>query len=182
MVGQCPRPVIAQVDRDLATLGRRRVAVLGQHLPLEFENLRLVEFEDDRAGGPRQPVGPRVQPGRQKDDLTDTGRRRLVEVGVEVLCACTLETHEEIAELGPQPRVGRTVVLDAVQHVGPGAADGAAEQLGIRVNGKGFGLLPFQSPCRGYEQGRRAHARRDVPGVVVSAHWREGTPGYLTAG
>jgi hypothetical protein len=39
------RPVVAQVDGDLTTVGGRCIAVAREHLSLELEHLRLVELE-----------------------------------------------------------------------------------------------------------------------------------------
>ena len=55
------RPVVAQVDGDLAALGSRLFAPVHQHLTFELQHLRLIELEDHRAVGPCQSVSTRIQ-------------------------------------------------------------------------------------------------------------------------
>ena len=143
----------------------------GDDIAFELEDLRLVQFEDGGVVGPVQPVGPRVQSGRQQHDLTDARFGDTAKVGVEVAGSGTLEVDEVLAELGVEHMLGAATV----QYVRPRAADCATEHLRVRVDGERFGLLCLQCPRGGDQQRRRADARGDVPAVVVSTHSREGT-------
>jgi hypothetical protein len=70
---KCLWPVIAQIYGDLATFGGGTIAMSGQHLALELQHLRLVQFIDDGAVRPGQPVGARIETGGQNHHLAHTG-------------------------------------------------------------------------------------------------------------
>ena len=165
-------PVVTQVDGDLAPLGPGRGPVSGQRLASELQNLGLVEFENGCAGGPVEPVGPGVQADSQQHDLPDTGSGDITEVRVEVAGTRGLEVDEVSPEVR---RLQRMLWCVPVQHGGPWAAGSPAEDLGVGVYRERMGFLRLQRAGGRDEQGGRADARGDVPGVVVSSHVREST-------
>jgi hypothetical protein len=89
-----------------------------------------------------------VEPRRQYDHLPHAGFGRPAEIFVEIPGARALEVDEMLAELGGLQRV---LGFLTVEHVGRVTADGAAEQLRIRVDGKRIGLLRLQRPRRRHE-------------------------------
>jgi hypothetical protein len=140
--------------------------VPGEHLPLELQHLWLVDFEDDRAVRPPQPVGAGVQTGGQDDDLAHTGADDLAEIVVEVAGAGALECLEVLAELALQ----LVVRCPAVKQVRPFAAHRPAEHLGIRVDGERFVSLGLQRTRPGNEQRSGSDACRDVPSISFATH------------
>jgi hypothetical protein len=136
------RPVVSQVDGDLAALGGRFLASASQYLTFELQHLRLIHLEDDRAVGPCQPVGAGIQARSRDDDLADTCVGGGIEVGVEELRARSLVIHEMVPELGCQLVVG----CFSVEHVRPLAADRPAEDLRVWVDDQRMRLVGLQSP------------------------------------
>lgn len=63
-----------------------------------------------------------------------------------------------------------------VEDVVGGTADGAAENLRVRIHGQRVGLLRFQRPRGGHEQRGRTDARSDVPGIAFASHPAHSTP------
>ena len=84
---QRSRPVVAQIDGDRASVCGGLGAQLGQGAGLEFDDLWLVDFVHRGAVGPGQPVGPRIQSGRQDHRLLDAGVGRVEKELVEELGA-----------------------------------------------------------------------------------------------
>lgn len=140
-------PIIAQIDGNLPALRGRRVAMRGQHLPLELEHPWLVQLEHHRPIGPGQPVAAGVESGGKQHDLAHPGCRGGVEIGIEVSGPNALEVDEMFAELGLQRVFGRA----AVEQVGPLAAYCPAEHFGIRIDRRGVRFLGLQGPRRGHE-------------------------------
>jgi ribosomal protein L16 Arg81 hydroxylase len=160
-------PVVSQIDGDLAPLGTRLGAVTGENLTLEVKDLRLVQLEDRRRRRPVQAVGTGIQPRRQDDHLPYAGVRRSAEIFVEVLGAGSLVVDEMPTPVGGLQLVVRQL---AVQDVGGYTADGATENLGVRVHDQRVRLLCLQrSRCR-YEQRGRTDTRCDVPGITFASH------------
>jgi hypothetical protein len=113
-----------------------------------IEDLRAVQLEDRRRGGPVQTVGTRIESGRQDDDLPHAGFRGPQEVLVEVLRASSLEVDEMVAEVGALEGV---VGFLTVENVGRRSADGATEDLRVLVDDQRVGLLRLERPCGRYE-------------------------------
>src|SRR5262249_18300271 len=139
----------------------------------EIEDLRPVQLEDRRRGGPVQPVGARIEPGRQDDDLPHAGVGGAQEVLVEILRARGLEVDEGVAEVGG---LERGVGVLAVENVRRRTTDGTTEDLRVWVDGQRVGLLRLQRPRGRYEQRRRTDACCDVPGVTFATHPTDTTP------
>jgi hypothetical protein len=68
-------------------LSRRGGAQTRQRGGLELDHPWLVDLEHRHIGGPRQPVGPRVETGRQNHRLADAGLGRVEEERVEIASA-----------------------------------------------------------------------------------------------
>ena len=69
--GQSSRRSMLTVRRSAVGSAPMSAIVVG----LELDDLRLVDLVDDAARRPRQPIGPRVQAGRQDHRLPDAGGR-----------------------------------------------------------------------------------------------------------
>ncbi|CFR40905.1 Uncharacterised protein [Mycobacterium tuberculosis] len=80
-------PVVAQIDRHGAPVGRGCRTQAGQRRGLEVDHLRLIDFEDDGAGWPAQPVGAGIQAGSQDDGLPNPGSGGIQKEVVEVVSA-----------------------------------------------------------------------------------------------
>src|ERR1700722_18371281 len=126
-VPQRLRPILAEVDGDLTAFGVGHGALLAQHLALEIENLRTIQFEDRRRIGPGQPGGARVQTGGQDHHLPYAGVCGPPEVVVEVSGTCTLVVDEMLPPVrGFQRMFGEL----AVEYVSRGSTYRPAEPLG----------------------------------------------------
>jgi hypothetical protein len=75
---------VSQVDGYCAEVGRRGGAQTHESGGLELDDPWLVDLEHRHFGGPRQPVGPRVETGRQNHCLADAGLGRVEEERVEI--------------------------------------------------------------------------------------------------
>jgi hypothetical protein len=130
---QRSRPVIAKIDTHRTTVGGRGCAQPGQGSGLELDHPRLVDLVYHRARRPRQPIGLRVEAGRQDDGLADARCRRVGEEAVEVSGAHRHSlSHPLRAERGidfvkldlPVDHPGEGVDADRVhQRLGEGIVD-----------------------------------------------------------
>ena len=153
----------------------RRVAVGSAPIParvrcLELDHLRLVDLVHHRAGRPGQPVGARVQAGRQDHHLTharvpvaSSSSRR------STWCAPPSRRPSPAVRAGDAFSISREVEL-AVHHLDEEIhPDGAHQWLGERIVDQTAGILGrHRAPGRDHGCGR-AHAGRQIPVVVVSA-------------
>ncbi len=165
------RPVQSKVDGHSVTLRRWQGAVFGHPRGLVLEHLGLVDLVDGRLSRPLQAIGTRVQSGSQDDDLADTCRSRIGEEGVEEVGSHGLviaHVREDrghfgvgLGDLG-----GELLASDEVPHTTTDAGD---QHLGIWIADQRVGLGGLSGAGRGDHHGRRADARRDIPGVVMRA-------------
>ena len=175
---ECGRPVLAQIDGHLVAFGNRLHAVFGQRLGLVVEHLGLVDLVHVGAGRPVQPVGARVQTRGQDHDLADAGRGGLGEERVEEVCP-----HRLVVEHVGEHRGG--FGIDLGQPVGDGRRRGSSPTSRCRrpppecraygIADQGVGTIGLTGARGGHQYGGRTHARRDVPGVVISAQSAHGS-------
>ena len=172
-------PVVAQIDRHRAQVDGRLGARRGQRRGLEIGDLRLVDLEHHRLGGPGQSVAARIEAGGQDHRLADAGCRR---VGDELVDQ-TRADGQQVGHRLHAPRVAGNVDLVAAElAVRPAGeevdADRPHQRLGERIVDEP--RLGGAASARGHHGGGGSHARCQIPGVVLGArHASQGSDPIL---
>lgn len=159
-------PVIAKIDRDGAALGGRLGTDLVERVGLEGDDFWLVDLENHGARGPRQSIGPRVEPGGQDDGLPDSGRGGRAEEVVENLVRTVICSR----------RCCRVIGMSSVSSgIWPSSMrvkkvpDGLHQRLGELVIEQWVGLAGRHRPGGRHHGRGRAHARFQVPAVALGS-------------
>lgn len=165
---QCFRPVLAQVDADRAQLRGRAGAQRRHGVGLELHHLGLVDLVHHGAGRPVQPVGTGVQPGGQDHRLADPVPGGAGEEVVEKAGAHRDRIRLQLQVAFAALRIrGRHLAVDqAAEEIQP---DRPHQRRGERVVDDRALARAGQRPGRGHHRRRRAHARGQVPTVLVGA-------------
>ena len=137
---------------------------------LELDHLGLVDLEHRHAGRPGQPVGARVEAGRQDDGLPDARLRRGLEERVEE----TRAGGHRVGHVLELPGGLLDVDVGGGEVAGGPSgeevhADGAHQRLGEPVLDHRVVGLRGDRPGGRHHRGRRSDAGGQVPGVVVCA-------------